>query len=108
MSITKSPERVTSGEVGRAAEEAAARAARDAAASRLRTDWSRRNRRCKCCGRFCGTQHRSIVYVAAIHRETGAEATWTLCPPCALAPDSSAEARALWRAWRRDAVVVAR
>jgi hypothetical protein len=108
MSETMYPVWGNSGEVGHAAEEAFARAARDADASRLRSDWSRRNRRCKCCGRFCGTHHRSIVYVAAIHRETGAEATWTLCPPCALAPDSSAEARALWRAWRRDAVVVAR
>jgi hypothetical protein len=106
MSEKKYPERVTSGEVGRAAEEAAARAAREAEVSRLNPEWARRNRRCECCGRHCGTHDRSVVHVAAVHRETAEEAALVLCPLCAFAPDSSVASRRLWRACRRDAIEV--
>jgi hypothetical protein len=102
-----SPVRVNRGEVGHAAEEAAARAARDAEASRLNPDRANRNRWCEWCGRHCGTHDRSVAYVAVVDRQTGTEAAMRLCPPCALAPDATAASRALSREWRRDAVVVA-
>jgi hypothetical protein len=41
-----------------------------------------------------------VVSIPLVHRETGVEETWVLCPICAYAPDATHESRRLWRLWR--------
>jgi hypothetical protein len=55
---------------------------------------------CEWCGRRCGRYDESVAVVPTIHKESGVERTWVLCPPCALVPDLTTWK--LWRDWRRD------
>jgi hypothetical protein len=42
-----------------------------------------------------------VVRAPLIHRATGVEETWILCPPCFYAPSLTNFSWRLWRAWRR-------
>ena len=55
---------------------------------------------CEWCGCRCGRYDESVVAVPLVHKATGVERTWVLCPPCACVP-ALATVR-LWAAWRRD------
>jgi hypothetical protein len=54
------------------------------------------------CGRWTGTTAASTVDIPLIHRASGVERTWTLCPICAFVPNETVASRQLWRAWRRS------
>ena len=60
--------------------------------------------RCECCARP-GRYQESTIAVPLVHRATGTERTWSLCPPCLVEPGGTVDSRWLWSAWRRDAVV---